>query len=424
MTDMTNKQELEAIQKATQDAIDTIKGLVENQDKEIKQAGAASAETSKALETATKAMEQLQADYKGLQERLDKVEVKGARPGYGGPDERKTAGEVVVESAEYKRYIESGARGESTTISTVEKKDISTNTTAAGGALTTPFIRDEILGDTALPPTFVMDLLPAIPVDSDAVQLFRELLFDNEAGPQWDQSSGNKQLVDKPKSNITFESVTVPVETIAHYIITSRQIIADVNRLRGYVDGRLWYGLRQVLDEMILYGDGSGGEFMGFFEDPAVTDIGGFAPPATGTSEAAAMIDHFRKGITALQKFNYYRPTGAVISPEDWEKIETAKGSDGHYVWVNVANGADTRLWRVPIVPTNAVQEHDFLIADFNLAAAMYVREAYTVRVSEHHANLFVKNGLAILGEQRAALGIELPHAAVRGVFTEGPASS
>ena len=130
------------------------------------------------------------------------------------------------------------------------------------------------------------------------------------------------------------------------------------------------------------------------------------------------MIDHVRSGITRMQQNNYYNVTGAVMSPADWQTIETAKGSDGHYVWVNVSDGGVSRLWRVPVVVSNAMQDQDFLMGDFNMAATLYQREGYSVRVSEHHANLFVQNGVAILGEERLGFGIELPLALVKGSFT------
>jgi len=86
-------------------------------------------------------------------------------------------------------------------------------------------------------------------------------------------------------------------------------------------------------------------------------------------------------------------------------------------VWVSVQEGGTPRLWRVPVVVSNAIQDHDFIMGDFTLAATLYQREGYSVRLSEHHANLFVQNGVAILGEERLGFGIELPLALVKGTF-------
>ena len=99
--------------------------------------------------------------------------------------------------------------------------------------------------------------------------------------------------------------------------------------------------------------------------------------------------------------------------------MELAKGTDGHYIWTNVNSGGETRLWRVPVVVSNALTGNDFLVGDFTQAASLYTREGFSVRISESHANLFVENGIAILGEERAAFGIELPKGICKGKFAQ-----
>ena len=106
------------------------------------------------------------------------------------------------------------------------------------------------------------------------------------------------------------------------------------------------------------------------------------------------------------------------MNPVDWQTIETAKGSDGHYIWVTVPNGGETQLWRVPVIVTNAVQAGDFLMGDWTMGATLYERESMAVRVADQHADLFVKNGIVLLGEERAAFAIELPKAFAKGQFT------
>lgn len=408
--------EFKAIKEAAETAVAEMKTLVDRQTEEIKEFGATTKETAEALDKTEKSLNQIQDDFKGMIERLDGVEAKQNRRMNGG-EGKKSAGQIFVESPEFKEFVERGARGNS---GAVVLKDIaggiSGNTADAGGALLTPFLRDAILRP-ANQPLFVADLLQDIPVNTDAVQIFREKEFINNAGPQFDTSDTTRQFARKNQSEIQFESDTVPVETIAHWIPVSRQILSDVPRMRAYVDQRLWYGLQVEKDSEILYGTGQDGELRGFFEDGDIQSIGGYGGTSANTSPATEMIDHFRHGITRLQRANYYNVNGAVISPEDWETIETAKGSDGHYVWVNVNDGGVTRLWRVPIVVSNSIEGHDFLMGDFAMAAALYVREGYSARLSEHHEDFFVRNAVALLGEERLALGIELPRAFVKGTF-------
>lgn len=378
------------------------KELLDTQSQEIKQFGETSAATAKQIKSVEATLESLAGDIKSIdeknQERIDELEAKSNRLMNGGGEAKKSMGDQFIESEAYAEMKSRGFRGES---SSVEIKDIS-GLPASAGALLTPYLRDAILREPNRE-LFVRQLLNNVPVNTDAVQIFRELAFDNQAGFQ----AG--QLTEKPKSDITFESDTVTIETIAHYIIASRQILSDAPRLRAYIDQRLVYGLNLKMDEQILYGDGTGQNFTGLMVDAAVQDV--------GAAGAATRIDHVRDAITMAQQANYYNVNGLVMGPQDWAEIEKAKGDDGHYIWVNVQDGGTPRLWRVPVVVSNAMEEGDFILGDWTMGAALYTREGVSVRTSESHADLFVRNGVAILAEERAALGVELPLAFVKGTF-------
>jgi HK97 family phage major capsid protein len=130
------------------------------------------------------------------------------------------------------------------------------------------------------------------------------------------------------------------------------------------------------------------------------------------------MLDHIRAAVTRCQTFEFYNINGLVINPADWGTLETAKGSDGHYIWVSVPNGGEPRLWRVPVVVSNAMTVGNFLLGDWTMGATIYDREQMDIRVSESHADFFVRNGVAILAEERYGFGIELPKAFCKGQFT------
>ena len=86
---------------------------------------------------------------------------------------------------------------------------------------------------------------------------------------------------------------------------------------------------------------------------------------------------------------------------------------------VSMPTGRATEtVWRVPVIVTNAITAGTFLIGDWNMGAVVYDREDVSVRVSESHADYFVKNGVAILAEERYTLAIPLPKAFCKGQFT------
>jgi HK97 family phage major capsid protein len=112
--------------------------------------------------------------------------------------------------------------------------------------------------------------------------------------------------------------------------------------------------------------------------------------------------------------------TGIILSPADWEAIELAKGTDGRYIWVNVPDGGVPRLWRVPVVESLAMQDNEYILGAFGLGASVFDREQANIRVSESHADFFLRNQVAIMAQERIAMAVYRPEAFVRGTFTTG----
>jgi HK97 family phage major capsid protein len=391
-----------------------MKALVERQSDEIKAYGETSKQAADAIAKADARMAEMAQELAAKEARLTEVEKRAARPGFGGEAERKTLGQLYTESEAY-AHAKSIGRGNNVPVE-VERKDI-TSAAGSAGALTDQFRNPEIYKnpDRML---FIRQLVNRTPVTDSAVEIMRENVFTNAAAPQYNVA-GNpvNQLVAKEKSNVTFSLETVPVRTIAHYMVASRQVLSDAARLRSYIDGRLVYGLNLEFDSQILYGDGLTENFKGLFTDAGVSSIGEIDAGTSADDLPGAMIDHVRSAVTQLQLNEYYNVNGLIMNPVDWQTIETAKGSDGHYIWVTVPNGGESRLWRVPVIVTNAVQAGDFLLGDWTMGATLYERESMAVRVADQHADLFIKNGVVILGEERAAFAVELPKAFCKGSF-------
>ena len=131
-------------------------------------------------------------------------------------------------------------------------------------------------------------------------------------------------------------------------------------------------------------------------------------------------IDALRRAATKAH-IREYMPTGAVLNPSDWEDIELAKGTDNHYIWFNVSSGTEERLFRLPVVVTNAINAGDGLVGSFAIGATIWDREQANVRISEHHEDFFTKRLVAILGEERLALTIYRPDAFVDVDFDAAP---
>lgn len=383
--------------------------------KEVKEFGEANAETKAALETHQKDFAELKDLFGKMDDALKEMQKKAHAYDQANPIV-KSMGALVTESVQFKSAFESGARSMAPV--TLDRKDIS-GVAASAGALVRPD-RDPTVYQNPTRPTRIRDLIPSVPTSSNAVEFMRENVFTNNAGPQGTVAGvGAGELATKSKSDITYELIQKPVSTIAHHVIASRQVLSDAPMLQGLINGRLAYGLDLESDDQLLLGDGTGQNLTGILVDADINDVGELPVGTAAADVPSAMIDHIRKAITQCQLMEYYNINGLVVNPQDWEVLETAKATDGHYLMVSMpTTTSEMRLWRVPVVVTNAMPVKTFLLGDWSMGAVLYDRESITVRVSESHANLFIENGVAILGEERYTLGIPLPKAFCKGAFT------
>jgi HK97 family phage major capsid protein len=384
-----------------------LKTLLDTQADEMRKHGETSTATAAKITTTESTIGKLEADLKGITEQFKTLETKMNRPGFGSGEKKeyKTPGELFTESDAYKNMVSQALKSSSPvevkSFFKMLTKDLD-STDPKGGILVTP---------QAVPGIFapvnqqlrMRDLLNVQGTTSNAIEFIEETGFTNAAAPV-----PEKEL--KPASTISFDAQTASVKTIAHWMPATRQIIDDATQLRGYVDGRLIYGLKLVEETQLLYGTGTGENLQGI-----MTHTGIQAAPDLAADETR--IDRIRRSIT-MARLAGYPVTGIILHPTDFSEIELAKGTDGHYIWVTVPAGGGTQLWRVPVVESLAMQENNYLLGAFGLGAQVWDREDANIRVSEHHADYFIRNQIAILAEERLTQTIYRPEAFVKGTFT------
>lgn len=378
-----------------------MKALVERQSEEIKKYGETTADTAKEIKATGERIDSVIADIKGYNDRLEAMEKKANHLGFGAQAQvQKSIGQQFVDSEELKFAKERGLKSVNpVTMQGMFRKDITTATGPAPQAMRLP----EFYAPTGDRTAHIRNFLNVSSTQSNAIEYFVET-FTNNAAIQATELSA------KAKSDLAYDLVNSPVQTIAHYVISSRQILDDAAMLRNQIDNRLTYGLALKEDQQLLYGTGTSGEIEGLMVNASVQDAGGVA---TGDN----LVDHIRKAI-ALAATSEYLANGIILNPTDFANIELLKGDDGHYIWANVPNGGEPRLWRIPVYESTAMTEGEFLLGNWNLGATLFDREQATVRVAEQHADLFIKNGVVVLGEERVALAVYRPEAFVKGVFT------
>lgn len=235
---------------------------------------------------------------------------------------------------------------------------------------------------------------------SNAIEYEQEKLFTNAAAPVAEGAL-------KPQSELQFEDKTATVRTIAHWMRTSVQILADAPGLRSIIDQRLRFGLALAEENQLLNGSGTGQNLLGL-----VTAATAYA--AAGGLTATTQVDVLRLMIlqAALAE---YPPNGIVINPIDWAAIEMAKDAGGNYIIGNPQGTLSPTLWSLPVVPTQAMGVDKALVGAFNLAAQIFDRQDATVDVSTEDQDNFVRNKVTIRAEERLAMAVYRPQAIVYG---------
>lgn len=372
-----------------------IKAFAEKADAEIKATGKVAADTKGAIELLTKSGEDMMA-------RLAEVEQKMARGSFGGQaEEVKSFGEQLTDSDDFKALA---AKGRGTARLNVKAVTSITSATTGTGGVGSAIQATRVPGVVAGPdrPFTIRDLIMPGRTNSNAIEYVRESGFQNMAEMVAEGAA-------KPQSDLSFELVTTAVRTLAHWFRASKQVLADIPLLQSYINGRAIYGLKYVEEQQILAGDGTGQNLLGII--PQATDFDA-ALRVVGDTK----IDTLRRAILQV-RIAEYRATGIVLNPKDWADLELQKDSTGAYIWVNVQDGGQQRMWRLPVIDTNAITSGEFLVGAFDMGAQVFDREDANVEVSTEDADNFTKNMVTIRAEERLALAVYRPESFVHGAF-------
>ncbi|MNR97629.1 Phage capsid family protein [compost metagenome] len=377
-----------------------LKGLIEKANEEARNAGAVSSDTKAAIEGITASQAETHARLLAMEQAIA-----------GRADEQtggKTVGQMFAESDQFKALVQAG-RGSAKmgfTGFNAAVTSITSATTGTGGA--GDGIRADRLAGIVTPPErklTVRSLLMPGRTSSNAVEFVKESGFQNMAAPQVEGAT-------KAQSDLSLDLVTTNVRTLAHFFRASKQVLDDIPLLASYIDTRSRYGLKDVEDQQLLAGDGTGQNLLGI------------VPQATAFSNALRVaedteIDTIRRAKLQV-RIARYEASAIVLNPVDWAKIETLKDTNGRYIIGDPTGERPQRLWNLPVVDSDAIAEGHFLIGAFDRAAQVFDREDANVQVSTEDGDNFTKNMVTIRAEERLALAVHRPESFVYGPFEQG----
>lgn len=340
-------------------------------------------------------------------------------------DTKGTLGERFVNSPEWAEFVKAhpggleGKKGiQSTPLPFKGFKDLVTGSsdTSAGALVATDFRGLLDAGAYARPLT-VFDLITRGATTSDLVEYVRVTSVTNNAAavPEATQTAHTgDETATKPESALAMVRVQAPVVTIAHWIPATKRSLSDAAQVRTLIDSFLRYGLNEELEDQIVAGAGGDG-FTGILNTSGrqiqswVVDFG----------DDRDLLVTTRKAKTKARVVGRSSPTAYLVHPNDGERLDLLRDANGQFYFGGPAVDGASRLWRLPVVESEAVPEGKAILGDFR-QAVLWDREQGAISVSDSHSDFFTRNLVAILAELRAAFGILRPAAFVEIDLTAG----
>lgn len=252
-------------------------------------------------------------------------------------------------------------------------------------------------------PLTIRDVLPSGSTNAIMVVGTKEATRTNSAAEV-------AQGAAKPESALTFSQYNVPIETIAHFIKVSNQLLADAPAVVSYIDTFLRYGLEERIDLQLLKGDGTTPNLSG------ILDAGNFT--AFTPTAGANLVESINKAKYALWA-NGYAPDTVIVNPSDWAAMEMMREGAGTGAYLYGAPGtvAGTNPFGVRVVLSSNMTAGQFAIGQFARSSMLWNRQGITVEMGYVNDD-FTKNLVTMRAECRMGLETRVPGAVLSGAIT------
>ena len=368
-------------------AVDSVKSIAEDFNGKVAHCEKISEDAKAQADEAIKNMNELRQQIKSVELTFSKPTIES--------EEKKSAGELFAE------HIKNGGRLDSDKDKTALQ--IKSITSATAGA----WLRE--LKIDAKPPEHRTDILDLIGVselsEATSVSYVRETGFSNNARVVAEGDT-------KPESDLAFDNITVPLMTVAHWVLISRQMYEDGGRaLIDYINNRLVFGLRNAIENQIINGTGGTSEFNGLLNQASDYDN------LTGIPDADMnAIDVLRSAILQATLSGHFAD-GIVINPVNWTAIELAKNGVGQYVIGNPVGATEKRLWSLPVAEALTMPAGSFVVGAFGTGAQLFRKGGIRIEAGFEDRDNFIKNMVTILAEERMNFACYRPEAFVKGTF-------
>lgn len=231
----------------------------------------------------------------------------------------------------------------------------------------------------------LLDVLPHVKVTASRFEFVRLASYANAAAEQSGEGA------EKAEASIPTELVTANIETVAHFLVASEQVLADTASLTAQLQDLLLYGVQAKAEALIIAGTGG----ISGLTEQATTFVPTATEPADilGEAEAALLADGWSPGLV-------------ILHPSDWQSLRAERATDGQYVF---AGGwsfpAQPSIWGLPVVTSPSLTPGTALVLDPAQVAILDRQQAVVEAFREDSDNVR-RNLVTIRAEARLGLAV------------------
>ena len=412
---------IDVIEKGLEENKDSYKSLLEKQSEDLekqiektqKQIDEQAKLNGEVREETKNKLNNLEDTVKSVRERIDAFEKKNGRLG-GGEQNKSFQGLVSksFEEDETRQKLQALKEGQTRNVSI----DLDTDMKMRQKATMTQASdwTNDVVEPTRVPGiqfdperrVRVRQFLPQGTTDSNQIYYVEETAFSDNTATVAEGSN-------IPENDLDLEQKAAQVRKIGATFRIGRESLEDFSALSSHLSLRGMQHYMNEEDDQLLYGDGTGQNLDGL--TTTATDY--TLDQYTGDSNAQEY-DILLEAVKQLQDANY-APTAAMISISRFYDMVRRKDTDGNYIMPEaVIFGTDVpRVNGVPIIATNALNDDDFLVADFPMLTTLFDRRGVQVRFFEQDRDNVQKDLITVQITGRLALPTYLPNAGRYGDF-------
>lgn len=302
----------------------------------------------------------------------------------------KSIGQMFIESEAYESFRKEGLKDIPASFDDVALKTLFQ--TSAGWEPEST--RTGIVVSKAERPVQILDLIPLGQTSQPSVVYMEETTRTHNSA---ERSEGATFA----ESAFELTERSSPVRKLTDSIPVTDEQLEDEGQVRGYLDQRLSFGIRQRLDGQIVNGDGSAPNLLG------ITNVSGIQTQAKGTDP---LFDAVHKALTKVRVTGRAVPNAIAMHSNDWERFRLARTADGIYILGNPAQSGPMTLFGLPIALNEALSQGTALVGDYQNFCQLHERRGIEVRIG-FVADQFKQGIQTLRADMRAAFTVFRPGA-------------